>query len=213
MLDREDIRGCLQQAGYDAALTASGSRLTLTFDVGERRISLVHDFPDDLLRIPVFWLAGGYNGKLGHVGVEGNGGLREVCISDPGSTAVNTDRPELVYRETVRQHVETLTRLIQDPEYNRVEQLREFDAHWEILCRKEAGQTNELVVVWNGQEPTGLQLRPPPAQFQFAPPAKSVHRVGREAGDPPAIGIAAQRSGMEIAASSWNGTRRPLERP
>ena len=135
--------------------------MTLTFDVGERRISLVHDFPDDLLRIPVFWLAGGYDGKLGHVGVEGDGGLREVCISDPGSTAVNTDRPELVYRETVRQHVETLTRLIQDPEYNRVEQLREFDAHWEILCRKEAGQTNELVVVWNGQEPTGLQLRPP----------------------------------------------------
>ena len=109
MLDREDIRSCLEQAGYDAELTASASRLTLSFDVGKRRIALVHDFPDDLLRTPDFWLASGYDGKLGHVGAERNGGLREVCISDPGSTAINTDRPELVYRETVRQHVETLT--------------------------------------------------------------------------------------------------------
>ncbi len=163
MLDPEDIRSCLEQAGYDAELTASASRLTLTFDVGKRRIALVHDFPDVLLRTPVFWLASGYDGKLGHVGAERNGGLREVCIGDPGSTAINTDRPALVYRETVRQHVETLTHLIQDSEYNRVEQLREFDAHWEILCREEAGEINELFVVWNGQEPTGLQLRPPRA--------------------------------------------------
>ena len=168
MLDREHIRCSLEQAGYNAELTVSAARLTLTFDVGKRRIELVHDFPDELLRIPVFWLADGYDGKLGHVGAERNGGLREVCISDPGSTAINTDRPELVYRETVRQHVETLTRLIQDPEYNRVEQLREFDAHWEILCREETGQINELFVVWNGQEPTGLQLRPPWASSSSA---------------------------------------------
>ncbi len=163
MHDHEHIRSCLEKAGYDAVLTADTSTLTLAFDVCERRITLVHKFPDDLLRTPIFRLADGYAGKLAHVGVERDGEPGEVCIGDPGSTTVNTDCPERVYLETVRQHVELLTRLIQDPEYNRVEQLREFDAHWAILCREEPGQVNELFVVWNGQESAALQVRPPSA--------------------------------------------------
>ena len=197
MLEREDIRSYLEQAGYDAALTASGSRLTLTFDVGDRRVTLVHDFPDDLLRIPVFRLAGGYDGQLGHVEAEGNGGLREVCISDPGSTAINTDRPELVYREAVRQHVETLTRLIQDPEYNRVEQLREFDAHWEILCRNDAGQVNELFVVWDGQAPAGLQLRPPRGSANSHPLRRTAIALAEE--------LATQEQSASVrGVADWN---------
>lgn len=199
MLDHEDIRSCLEQAGYDAALTASGSRLTLTFDVGERHVALVHDFPD-LLRIPVFWLASGYDGKLGHVGAERNGGLREVCIRDPGSTAINTDRPELVYHETVRQHVETLTRLIQDPEYNRVEQLREFDAHWQILCRQKAGPINELFVVWDGQTPTGLQVRPPGSSTNSHPLRRRVIALAEK--------LATQEQSASVrAVAEWNARR------
>ena len=132
--------------------------MTLAFDVGERRITLAHEFPDDLLRPPVFRITGGYDGKLAHVGVEFDGAPGEVCIGDPGSTALNTDCPELVYLETVQQHVELLTRLIQDPEYNRVEQLREFDAHWAILCREETKQVNELFVLWDGQRVEELQV-------------------------------------------------------
>ena len=154
----EDILSCLEGAGYNAELAAEGSTLTLTFDVGERRITLAHEFPDDLLRPPVFRIVDGYDGKLAHVGVERDGALGEVCIGDPASTAVNTDRPELVYLETVHQHIETLTRLIQDPEYNRVEQLREFDAHWTILCREEQGKVNELFVLWDGQQVEELQV-------------------------------------------------------
>ena len=163
MHDREYIRSCLEKAGYDTELTARASTLTLAFDVGERRLTLVHVFPDDLLRTPIFRLADGYDGKLGHVGVERNGEPGEVCIGDPGSTVVNTDRPERVYLETVQEHVELLTRLIQDPEYNRVEQLREFGAHWAILCRKAAGGLNELFVLWGGDEVEGLQVRRPRA--------------------------------------------------
>ena len=162
-MNREHIRSYLKKAGYGAELTASASTLTLAFDVGERRITLVHAFPDDLLRTPKFCLAGGYDGKLAHVGVERNGEPGEVCIDDPGSTAVNTDRPERVYLETVQKHVELLTRLIEDPEYNRAEQLREFEAHWEILCRNTAGEPNELFVAWNGHEVEGLQVKPPRA--------------------------------------------------
>ena len=75
---------------------------------------------------------------------------------------MNTDRPELVYLETVRELVEQLTRLIEDPVYNRSEQLREFEAHWEILCRKPKGKHDELFVLWDGDEIEGLQVYKPP---------------------------------------------------
>ena len=159
-MNQDRIRSILVEAGYDAELTDGGSTLTLGFRADGRRISLVHEFPDELLEVPKFHLAGGYPGKLAHVGVDRNGGPGEVCIADKGSTAVNTDFPESVYRETVGRHVELLTRLIEDPEYNRAEQLREFDAHWEILCRKKPKGLNELFVAWDGHETDGLQVKP-----------------------------------------------------
>ena len=159
-MNHDRIRSCLGEAGYDVELTDDNSTLTLGFKVDERRIVLVHELPKELLRVPKFHLAEGYAGKLAHVGVDRNGGPGEVCIADDGSTTVNTDSPELVYRETVRKHVELLTRLIENPTYNRNEQLREFDAHWEILCRKEEKGLNELFVAWDGQEAEGLQVKP-----------------------------------------------------
>ena len=158
MLDRESICRCLKDAGYDAELTSDGSTLTLAFDVGERRIELAHLFRDELLRTPIFCLVGGYDGNLAHVLRRGNGGPGEVCIGDPESTAVNTDRPGRVYLEAVEGHVELLTRLIQDPDYNRVEQLREFDAHWGLLCRNSKGALDELFVVSEWNEPEVLQV-------------------------------------------------------
>ena len=156
-MNRQDILSCLVGAGYDAELTDGESTLKLTFDVGTRRITLAHQFPDELLRPPKFGLLDGYDGKLAHVGVERNGASREVCIGDPESTAINTDRPERVYLETAQKHIELLTCLINDPAYNRAEQLREFEAHWEILCRN----TDQLFVAWDGHEVQGLEVRPP----------------------------------------------------
>ena len=162
-MNPEHIRSCLEEAGYAVELTADPATLSVVFDVGKRRITLVHTFSVSLLRAPMFRLAGGYDGKLAHVGVERNGELGEVCIGDPESTAVNTDRPERVYLETVQQQVDMLTRLIEDPEYNRAEQLREFEAHWEILCRKSPAGVNELFVAWDGHNVQGLQVRQPRA--------------------------------------------------
>ena len=160
-MNREHIRSCLEKAGYDAELTAGASELTLAFAVGERRITLVHAFPSDLLRTPMFRLAGGYDGKLAHVGVDSNGAPGEVCVGDPGSTAVNIYSPERVYLDTVQEHVEVLTRLIEDQEYNRAEQLREFEAHWEILCHDTARGLQDLFVAWDGQEVQGLRVKRP----------------------------------------------------
>ena len=158
-MTHDRIRSCLAEAGYDAELAPDGSTLKLGFEIGEQRLSLVHVFPNELLRMPKFHLADEYAGKLAHVGVNRSGRQGEVCISDEESTAVNTDRPELVYLETVRKHVALLTRMIENPAYNRAEQLREFEAHWEILCRKERKGLNELFVAWDGHKAESLQVR------------------------------------------------------
>ncbi len=162
-MNPEEICDCLQSAGFNAKLADDRSSLTVAFDVRKDRVTLVHAFPDELLRTPVFRLAGGYDGKLAHVGVERNGEPGDVCIDDPESTAVDVGRPEQVYLETVQKHVELLTRLIEDPCYNQAEQLREFEAHWEILCRKSTGGYHELFVDWDGHEVQRLQVKPPQA--------------------------------------------------
>ena len=161
-MNGERIRSCIAQLGHDARLTEEGSNLMVEFVAEGRTVTLAHTFPDELLRLPKFHLLGGHGfGKLAHVLADGNGDSGEVCVADAASTAVNTDRPELAYRDTVEEHVRLLTRLIEDPAYNRAEQLREFEAHWEILCRKAAGGPNELFVAWDGDKTEGLQVKPP----------------------------------------------------
>ena len=159
-MNRERICRSLQDDGYDAALTDGGSRLTVVFEAGGRLVKLVHFFPEELLRVPRFDLVDGHGfGKLAHVLASGDhsGEGGEVCIGDVASTSINVDCPELVYRDTLEEHVLLLTRLIEDPAYNRDEQLREFDAHWSLLC---AQGVAEMYVAWDGLASEGLEVKP-----------------------------------------------------
>ena len=161
-MNAEGIRSCIEELGHDARLTKDGSKLTVEFLAAGQPVALTHAFPDELLRLPKFHLVGGHGfGKLAHVLTDGSADSGEVCVADASSTAVNTDRPELAYRATVQEHVRLLTRLIEDPAYNRTEQLREFEAHWEILCRKPGGGRNELFVAWDGDKADSLQVKRP----------------------------------------------------
>ena len=165
-MNRDRIQSCIEALGYTAKLTDAGSKLLVEFVVQDRTVTLTHTFPDELLRLPRFYLLGGHGfGKLAHVLTSENAESGEVCTADPSSTAVNIDRPELAYRDTVEEHVELLKRLIEDPAYNRTEQLREFDAHWRILCGASGGIPNELFVAWDGDVVESLQLKPPHAKI------------------------------------------------
>ena len=161
-MNRDRIQSCIADLGYDARLMEDGSKLVVKFVAQGQTVTLAHTFPTKLLRLPKFYLLDGHGfGKLAHVLTDENGESGEVCIADPLSTAVNTDQPELAYRDTVEEHVRLLTQLIEDPAYNREEQLLEFGAHWDILCREPGGRLNELFVVWDGDKVEGLQLKPP----------------------------------------------------
>ena len=163
-MNRDGIWRCLVEAGYNAELTDGDTKLTVEFPTSRGPVTLVHGFPDELFRIPRFDLVDGHNfGKLAHVLEDGVGQGGEVCVADAGSTSVNIDYPELAYRDTVRQHVKDLTRLIDDPSYNHRELLREFAAHWEMLCRQDARELKEIFVGWDGNSAESLQVRPPRA--------------------------------------------------
>ena len=161
-MNRDQVRRCIAELGCDARLEEAGSKLIVEFAVRGRTVTLAHTFPDNLLRVPRFYLLKGHGfGKLAHVLTNENDEGGEVCIADPSSTTVNADRPELAYRATVEEHVRLLTRLIEDAAYNRTEQLREFDAHWRTLCYGPGGRRNELFVAWDGDKAEGLLVKPP----------------------------------------------------
>lgn len=161
-MNRDLIRNHVASFGHNAQLVDGGSKLTVKFVVLGQTITLTHTFPEELLRPPIFHLVGGHDfGKLAHVLTNENSDSGEVCIADASSTAVNTDRPEFAYRDTIDCHVQLLTQLIENPEYNQTEQLREFGAHWDILCRNEVDGTNEIFVIWDGNESNDLQVRLP----------------------------------------------------
>ena len=190
MLDRDRVHRCVAQLGHDTRLTDTGSKLTVGFDVGGRTVTLVHTFPEELLELPKFYVAGDHGfGKLAHVLTDGNDVWGEVCIADSTSTAVNTDLPELAYKETVEQHVRLLTRLAEDAEYNRVEQLREFEAHWGILCRDTPKERVDLFAVWDGRKVAGLQVRQPRATS--GPDLRTSHIAFAQASESTSVSAAA----------------------
>jgi molybdopterin/thiamine biosynthesis adenylyltransferase len=159
-MNRVSICKSLQEAGYDAVLSGDRARLTVTLHVAGRTLALVHVFPDELLQLPRFDIAGSHGfGRLAHVLSVGDRGGGEVCIGDAESTSVSRDRPELVYLQTIEEHYRLLKELIEDPVYNRDELLREFDAHWGLLCGDAKG-TRDLFVAWDGTETAQLQVKP-----------------------------------------------------
>ena len=181
-MNRQRIVRSLRRAGFDVLLEEGDSKLRLVFRVDDRSVALLHEFPDELLRVPRFDLVDGHGvGKLAHVLPRGQTEGGEVCIGDVASTAVNRDRPALVYRQTVAEHIHLLTRLITDPAYNRIEQLREFGAHWKELCTTESGEINEIFVAWDGLTRDRLQVKLPPrsqAQAENALQARPVALAG-----------------------------------
>ena len=159
---RDEIRAHLVEAGYDARLTEGGAGIEVEFRAGGRNVSLVHEFPDQLVALPKFGLveATGF-GTLAHVTENPKSGLGDVCIADADSISVNTDVPELAYEAAVARHVGLVTRLIEEPAHNRDELLREFQSNWEILCVRSGEDADDLFVVMDKPGVESLQVRGP----------------------------------------------------
>ncbi len=161
-MKRDEICAHLVGAGHEACLPGDETEITIAFSAGGRECSLVHKFPERIVALPKFALAEPETfNSLAHVTVNPNTGLGDVCIADADSISVNTDVPELAYEAAVNRHVGLLTRLIQEPGYNRGELLREFHSSWEMLCAQFGAASDDLYVVVDKPDVESLQVRGP----------------------------------------------------
>nr|VFK11220.1 MAG: hypothetical protein BECKLPF1236B_GA0070989_10217 [Candidatus Kentron sp. LPFa] len=139
-MNYDDIVSHLQSVGYGAELSDwDGKRiLKVEVETGQGRIDLIHLCTDELTDIPAFLAKDdGRLGKLAHVfplpvGKKGN--LCSVCVGDSESVSVNYDAPHLAFEDSVKRHVDLIKKLLEDPEWNQRELLREFSVNWSRIC-------------------------------------------------------------------------------
>ncbi|MYC70000.1 MAG: ThiF family adenylyltransferase [Gemmatimonadetes bacterium] len=161
-MNREEICNHLINAGYKASLTADQTLLMVESSAGGQSVTLVHQFPDELLGPPKFCLVDAAKfGKLAHIIVGQNKDLGLVCVAEEDSISVNVDVPELVYEDWLDRHIRQLSRLFEEPDWNRQELLREFQTNWRFLCKQFGGKAGDIYVAWDKDCVDSLQVRAP----------------------------------------------------
>ncbi|AWX99674.1 hypothetical protein A8139_06430 [Marinomonas primoryensis] len=98
-----------------------------------RMLTLVHFCVNELRSLPQFYLKNSTSlGVLAHVINSDYEGFKYICVNQLDSVSVNFERPELAFEESIKRHIELLTPLIKDTEFNKIELLREFKTNWNI---------------------------------------------------------------------------------
>nr|VFJ54249.1 MAG: ThiF family protein [Candidatus Kentron sp. FW] len=138
-MNYDDIVSHLGSVGYRAELSdLSGKNvLKVHIETVQHRIELIHPCTDELIGIPTFLIKD--DGRLGEcahvfpVPVDG-GNLCGICVGDSDSVSVNYDAPHLAFEDSVKRHADLIERLLEDPDWNKNELLREFSANWSFIC-------------------------------------------------------------------------------
>lgn len=121
--------------------------LVVQFMVGKRTVSLIHICENELVSLPHFFLMQYESyGDLAHVlPVTASSDLGSICVNDRDSVSVNFDRPELAFEESIKRHIDLISRVLLDPEWNESETLREFQSNWNISTRALKGENLRTV--------------------------------------------------------------------
>lgn len=139
----QTIHAYLIDNGFDVKLTGKldPKFMEINFSIREKTVTLTHICQSEIKKLPAFCLKDYKQyGRLGHVTPfkDQNSIYASVCIADKDSLSVNYDNPNLAFEESINRHIDLLTRLITDPEWNRQEILREFYANWSTLCTNDS---------------------------------------------------------------------------
>ena len=162
-MNHADIVSHLVDHGYTANLSEDGTEISVDFLVGECQGTLIHQFPERIVRLPAFELVDASTfGKLAHVVVQNNrNGRGTVCVQDPDSVSVNYEVPKLAYEESLRRHLTLIRSLIEEPDWNQQELIREFHSNWDLLCSQSNKDELFLFTGNDTNSPSALQIRCP----------------------------------------------------
>lgn len=137
------ISDYLAQNSYQVELT--DKNLCVVLDVGENRINLIHPLLSDnyLTGMPSFLIEQPrLLGQRAHIGIfSDKKGIEygHFCVNTPDSVSINFEKPELVFKETLDRYKNRLEEVLLDEQFNREEQIREFQASWyHIVDRNKA---------------------------------------------------------------------------
>lgn len=161
-MNQAEIVTHLTGAGYDVSFSADKRTISVEVVASERRFTLVHDFPKQLDSLPTFRLANADTyGQLAHVLPDPGSNEGIVCVQNSDSLSINFEVPPKIYEASLNRHIALLLPLLDDPDWNRRELLREFHANWSILCSDAGTLTPELFCASSTEHPDGLQVKKP----------------------------------------------------
>ncbi|MEH6651145.1 MAG: ThiF family adenylyltransferase [Motiliproteus sp.] len=146
MLDYDMMARHLESSGYSVtARTYDGvPAIVINHSVGSHQVVLIHFEVSQFKRLPVFVLDNSASyGQLAHLLTVPDKTYGSLCVSETDALSVNYEQPHLAIEASLARHLDILSKAILDPEWNKAELLREFQANWSFVC---AHGDQELVV-------------------------------------------------------------------
>jgi molybdopterin/thiamine biosynthesis adenylyltransferase len=206
-MNADALRAHLCKLGFDAQGEEKIIQVSATIETW--RIEIRHEIPDELTRTPIFHLVNAADyGPLAHVELNQQTQLGEICTSDSDTTAINYEVPELVYADQVEACLALIHRGLTDPAWNRAELIREFHAHWGVLCTAVDPPLLELVCV-SDQVPCRLTVKKPKP---VTPSQKKSQATNKKLNELTLAHVAMSESGERLSslqglrdAFSWSG--------
>ncbi|WP_017891064.1 ThiF family adenylyltransferase [Serratia sp. S4] len=106
--------------------------LRIPLTIAGQEFVLVHIMVTELNMMPAFFLEDPLKyGRLAHVMVDDAFlNLGYICVNVADSVSVNFERPELAFLEALKRTEALIHHAVEDPDWNRSELLREFQAGW-----------------------------------------------------------------------------------
>ncbi|WP_047683834.1 MULTISPECIES: ThiF family adenylyltransferase [Xenorhabdus] len=155
------IKECLTNCGYCVSAVAYNSdeinALKVEQKIGDHKVELLHFYVRELYQMPEFLLnKPSHFDRLAHTTVFQDVDLATICVNVPDSVSVNYEKPELAFIESLNRHIRLLTRALMEPEWNKQELLREFQAGWlsiigntesNFICLSESSELEILKVL------------------------------------------------------------------
>lgn len=137
-MDYKAITQHLVSQGYQAEFEEADNirSLTVTIDVNGEGIELVHFACKEFSALPSFCLKNCTEyGILAHVLEITQTGYGAVCVGDRDSISVNYEQPHLAVEESLRRHIDLIRKLIEEPDWNQQELVREFSSNWNAIIK------------------------------------------------------------------------------
>lgn len=126
----------LQSCGYSVSTAELLTLDTIEVDVtiGEYTVEFIHIKVKELTSMPAFYLKDPQQfPRLAHTLSFNDYNLASICVNVTDSVSVNYEVPTLAFEDSLKKHIELLTKCLTDPVENKKELLREFLASWYSL--------------------------------------------------------------------------------